>query len=132
MPNTINASRVYDLENQVPDNRTVLTFDYSAPNGFSGLVRLNYYGDWSTTAGLFSPGDASDKYDYDAEILVDLEARYTFAERFTFTVGGENVFDTFPGDEQDPTADFLGATYALTSPFGFNGAFYYARLTVGF
>ena len=132
VPNTINASRVYDLENQVPDNRTVLTFDYSAPNGFSGLVRLNYYGDWSTTAGLFSPGDASDKYDYDAEILVDLEARYTFAERFTFTVGGENVFDTFPGDEQDPTADFLGATYALTSPFGFNGAFYYARLTVGF
>jgi iron complex outermembrane receptor protein len=131
-PNTINASRVYDLENQVPDNRTVLTFDYSAPNGFSGLVRLNYYGEWSTTAGLFSPGDASDKYDYDAEMLVDLEARYTFAERYTFTVGGENVFDTFPGDEQDPTAAFLGARYALTSPFGFNGAFYYARLNVSF
>jgi iron complex outermembrane receptor protein len=131
-PNTINLSRVYDLENQVPDNRTVLTFDYSAPNGFSGLVRLNYYGDWSTTAGLFSPGDASDKYDYDAEILVDLEARYTFAERYTFTVGGENVFDTFPGDEQDPTAAFLGARYALTSPFGFNGAFYYARLMASF
>jgi iron complex outermembrane receptor protein len=131
-PNTINASRVYDLENQVPDNRTVLTFDYSAPNGFSGLVRLNYYGEWSTTAGLFSPGDASDQYDYDAEILVDLEARYTFAERYTITVGGENVFDTFPGDEQDPTADFLGAQYALTSPFGFNGAFYYARLTASF
>jgi iron complex outermembrane receptor protein len=65
-------------------------------------------------------------------MLVDLEARYTFAERYTFTVGGENVFDTFPGDEQDPTAAFLGARYALTSPFGFNGAFYYARLNVSF
>jgi iron complex outermembrane receptor protein len=131
-PNTINASRVYDLENQVPENETILTFDYTAPNAFSGTLRLNYYGGWSTTGGLFSPGDASDKHDYDSEILVDLEARYTFAERFTITVGGENIFDTFPGDEQDGVSQALGARYALTSPFGFNGAFYYARLSASF
>ena len=131
-PNTINASRVYDLENQLPENRAVLTFDYSAPNGFSGLARLNYYGSWSTTGGLFSPGDASDQYGYDSEVLVDLEARYTFAERYTITVGGENVFDTLPGDEQDPTSVFLGVRHSLTSPFGFNGAFYYARLSASF
>jgi iron complex outermembrane receptor protein len=131
-PNTINASRVYDLENQVPQNKSVLTFDYGAPNGFSGLLRLNYYGEYSTTAGLFSPGDASDQYDYDAEVLVDLEARYTFAERFTITVGGENVFDTFPGAQEGDIFRFVGAQYSVTSPFGFNGAFYYARLTAGF
>ena len=131
-PNTINASRVYDLENQVPQDRSVLTFDYSAANGFSGLLRLNYYGEYSTTAGIFSPGDASDQFDYDAEVLVDLEARYTFAERFMITVGGENIFDTYPGEQEGDVFRFVGAQYSVTSPFGFNGAFYYARLNVSF
>jgi iron complex outermembrane receptor protein len=96
------------------------------------LLRQNYYGDWSATGGLFSPGDASDQHDYSGELLVDLEARFTFAERYTFTVGGENVFDTFPEDDEDFVSQLLGVRYALTSPFGFNGAFYYARLTASF
>lgn len=131
-PGTINASRVYDLEHQLPENSSVLTFDYSSGSFFSGLVRFNYYDDWSTTAGLFSPGDASDQYAYGDEILVDLEARFTFGEAFTVTAGGENVFDTFPEDEQDPTSRFLGVQYALTSPFGFNGAFWYLRANFNF
>ncbi len=131
-PGTINASRVFDLENQVPEQASVLTFDYSTGGLFSGMLRFNYYGDWATTGGLFSPGDASDQYEYDAEVLVDLEARFTFAEKYTFTLGGENIFDTLPGDEQDPTSVFLGVRHSLTSPFGFNGAFYYARLNAKF
>ncbi len=129
---SVNASRVYDLENQVPENASVLTFDYTSGGLLSGLVRFNYYGDWSTTGGLFSPGDASDQYDYGEEVLVDVEARFTFAERFTLTVGGENVFDSFPDDELEPVSQFLGVRYALTSPFGFNGAFWYARLGASF
>src|SRR5262249_37275651 len=31
-PNTINGDRVYDIENQVPNNRAALTFDYAAGN----------------------------------------------------------------------------------------------------
>lgn len=128
----VNASRVYDLENSVPENKSVATLDYSSGGLFGGLLRLNYYGDWSATGGLFSPGDASDQHDYSGELLVDLEARFTFAERYTFTVGGENVFDTFPEDDEDFVSQLLGVRYALTSPFGFNGAFYYARLTASF
>lgn len=131
-PGTINASRVFDLENQTPENRTLLTFDYSTAGMFSGLVRFNYYGDWTTTAGLFSPGDASDQYSYGENVLVDLEARFTFAERYQFTIGGENVFDTLPDTEQDPTSLFLGVRPSLTSPFGVNGAFWYARASVSF
>lgn len=131
-PGTINASRVFDLENQVPEDASVLTFDYSTGGLFSGLLRVNYYGDWATTGGLFSPGDASDQYEYDAEFLVDLEARFTFAENYTVTLGGENIFDTLPGDEQEPVSQFLGVRNSLTSPFGFNGAFYYLRLNASF
>ncbi len=131
-PGTINASRVFDLENQTPEDRTQLSFDYSTGGMFTGLLRFNYYGDWTTTAGLFSPGDASDQYGYGDNVLVDLEARFTFAERYQFTIGGENIFDTEPDTEQDPTSLFLGVRPSLTSPFGVNGAFWYARASVNF
>ena len=127
----IGADRVYDLENQVPENSSVLTFDYSR-DALSGLVRLNYYDEWSSTGGLFGPGDASDASTYGSTVMVDLELRYTFAEHYTVTVGGENVFDEFPDDEADGTLGFLGAVYSVTSPYGFNGAFWYARLSASF
>jgi iron complex outermembrane receptor protein len=131
-PGTINASRVYDLEHQVPKNKSTLTVDYSRSEFFSGLARFTYYGDWSTTGGLFSPGDASDQYRYSGKVLVDLEARFTYDRRYTFTIGAENVFDTYPADEQDPTLRFLGNKHSVTSPFGFDGGFWYLRAEVKF
>lgn len=127
----INDSRVFDLENQIPENNSVLSFDYNQ-GGFGALLRFNYYDEWSTTAGLFSPGDASDAVTYGDNVLVDIEARYSFADHYTVTVGGENIFDEYPDDELDGTLGFLGATYAVTSPYGFNGAFWYARFSVDF
>ena len=131
-PGSINASRVFDLENQVPENRTTLTLDFDTGGLFGGYVRFNRYGEWKTTGGLFSPGDASDVSSYDAEILVDIEARFSFQDNFTLTIGGENVFDTAPDAEQDPVLQFLGVTRSLTSPFGFNGGFWYARISAAF
>ena len=125
-PDTINASRVYDLENQIPNHRAVLNFDWSNER-FGGLLRFNYYGDWKTTGGIFSPGDASDASSYGSKILVDLEARMDFGEHFRLTLGGDNIFDTYPGKEKDGTFQFLGAVYSVTSPFGFNGALWYVR-----
>jgi iron complex outermembrane receptor protein len=127
-PGTINASRAYDLENQVPNHRGNLTFDWSN-DWMGGLLRFNYYGDWSTTGGLFSPGDASDASNYGSEILVDIEARFDFADHFQVAVGGDNIFDTYPDKEQDPVFQFLGVVHSITSPFGFNGAFWYVRGT---
>jgi iron complex outermembrane receptor protein len=130
-PGTINDSRAYDLENQVPNNRGILTFDWSR-DWLGGLLRFNYYGGWSTTGGIFSPGDASDASDYGSEILVDLEARFDIGEYFQIAVGGDNIFDNYPDKEQDETFQYLGAIYSVTSPFGFNGAFWYLRGSVFF
>lgn len=130
-PGSINGDRVYDLEHQIPKNRAVLTFDYGR-NRWNGLVRLNNYGSWSTTGGLFGNGDASDAVRYGGKTLVDLELRYQFNEAVSFAVGGDNVFNTYPGKEQNPVLQFLGVKYALTSPFGFNGAFWYARVSLKF
>jgi iron complex outermembrane receptor protein len=129
---TINASRVFDLENQVPNQRTTLSLNYQTGDLFGGYVRLNRYGSWQSTGGLFSPGDASDASKYDAEILVDVEASFTFNENYKISIGGENVFDTEPDLEQDPVLQFLGVQGSLTSPFGFNGGFWYVRATAEF
>jgi iron complex outermembrane receptor protein len=130
-PGTINASRAYDLEHQVPSDRAILNFDYTK-NRWGGLLRFNYYGGWKTTGGIFSPGDASDVSSYGSEILIDLEARFAINDNFTIAVGGDNIFDNYPDKEQDGTFQFLGVVYAVTSPFGFNGAFWYVRGTATF
>ncbi len=130
-PGTINAGRVYDLENQVPKNRSVLTFDYGRGR-FDGVLRLNYYGSWRTTGGLFGPGDASDAVEYGSNVLVDLEARFKFNDTFSMAIGGDNVFNRYPDAEKDGTLRFLGAEYAVTSPFGFNGGFWYVRVMADF
>ena len=129
---TINASRVFDLEHQVPDSRTTLTFEYDSGSALSGYLRLNNYGSWSSTGGLFSAGDASDVSNYGSELLVDLEATYRFSDMLRLTVGAENIFDVEPDKEGDGTLAFLGARTAITSPFGNNGGFWYARLVADF
>ena len=75
---------------------------------------------------------AFDTFSYGSTLLVDAEVSVTLNDMFTVTLGGENVFDEYPDDEQDGTLDFLGVDYALTSPYGFNGGFYYLRLSASF
>ena len=130
-PGTINADRVFDLENQVPKNRATLSFDY-ALGRIDAVARVNYYGGWKTTGGLFGNGDASDAVSYNGKALLDLEARYKFNDTFSFAVGGDNVFNTYPGKEKNGVLQFLGAQYAITSPFGFNGSFWYVRVKANF
>jgi iron complex outermembrane receptor protein len=131
-PGTINDSRVFDLENQIPENRSVLSFNWASGGMLGALLRLNYYDEWSTTGGLFSPGDASDVTTYGSALLVDAEVNLTVNEMFTVTVGGENVFDEVPDTEQNFVLGLLGVENALTSPWGFNGGFYYVRLSASF
>ena len=65
-------------------------------------------------------------------MLVDLELKLTLADNYTVTLGAENLFDELPGDEQEPVSRFLGVRQSLTSPFGFNGGFYYVRVRADF
>jgi len=130
-PATINAGRVFDLENQVPNHKSVVSFKYDQ-DMLSGLVRFNRYGSWSSTGGLFGPGDASDVTDYSSAVLVDAELSVTLGENYTLAIGGENIFDKYPDQEGNGTLQFLGQQYAVTSPFGFNGAFWYVRASAQF
>ena len=86
------------------------------------LGRLSYYDGWF---------DSEDGASYGGEHLVDLEVEYALNEDMSFVVGGQNVFDTFP-DENQGARSGVGNRYSQFSPFGFNGGFYYARVKYAF
>ena len=130
-PNTINQGRVFDLENQVPEHSSVLTFDYEFDK-YNTMIRFNRYGEWSSTGGLFGPGDASDAHDYSSAVLVDLEFSMELSDNITVAVGGENILDKYPNQEDNGVLQALGQQYSITSPYGFNGAFWYLRGKVSF
>ena len=79
-----------------------------------------------------SPSDASEAINYGSEILVDIEARYDFNDNISLSVGVDNLFDVEPDDDGHFVAGILGVDKALTSPFGFNGGFWYARIAAEF
>lgn len=122
-PGTIDAERVFDLENQLPQHRSVFTVDYRSPWNFDVLLRANRYGGWKD----FTFGE---KASFGSEWLVDLALTYHFLDRFHLTAGAQNLFDNFPDKESNGVLRFLGATRPLSSPFGFNGGEWYVRLAV--
>jgi iron complex outermembrane receptor protein len=81
-----------------------------------------------------------------AKWVTDLELRAKpFGDRFTFALGGNNLFDVYPtniprGHGVDPVtglprnypATNYVAPFSNFSPFGFNGRFLYGRVDVNF
>ncbi|MBB1061332.1 TonB-dependent receptor plug domain-containing protein [Marilutibacter spongiae] len=93
--------------------------------------RANYYG--SVAGEGFTPGI---KQTWGGKTLFDLAVRYSFSDALALTVGGNNIFDTYP-DKWDAVdgAPFpqLGFKYGWeTLPFGMNGGSYYMRLNYRF
>jgi iron complex outermembrane receptor protein len=84
------------------------------------------------------PADGSLDQTFSAKWITDLSASYTFMERLTVTAGVDNIFDVYPDPNSVGNATTAGNStfgilrYNQHSPFGFNGAFYYGRLTFGF
>ena len=56
---------------------------------------------------------------------VDAEISYALTEKVTFILGGQNILDEYP--DENLSAGSVGNLYSQYSPFGFNGAFWYAR-----
>ncbi|WP_408951184.1 TonB-dependent receptor plug domain-containing protein [Lysobacter sp. Hz 25] len=94
-------------------------------------ARANYYG--SVAGEGFTPGT---KQRWGGKWLGDLAVRYKFNAKTSLTVGGNNIFDTYPDKWDTVTgAPFpqLGFKYGWeTLPFGMNGGSYYARIDYRF
>jgi iron complex outermembrane receptor protein len=85
-----------------------------------------------------TPANGSLDQTFSAKWIADLAASYTFAQRVTISAGVDNVFDVYPDPNNQGNAFNAGNNnfgifpYNGISPWGFNGAFYYGRVTFGF
>ena len=70
-------------------------------------------------------------------MTIDAEITYFLNESISFSVGAQNIFDQDAEklDFEDRTGipnNNWGGQYYETSPYGFNGGFYYLKATYSF
>lgn len=87
------------------------------------LGRINYYGSFYNAHA----DDPTLPIDGEAQVTVDAEVGYSVTENITVSIGGENILDSYP--TKNPFASILGARYAEAAPAGFNGGYYYLKLS---
>ncbi len=121
-PATLDNTRIRELQEGLPETRWTLTGNHRFNDAWRVLARASFYDDWF---------DSEDGNVYSGKTLFDLEGAYTWNDSVTFVVGGQNIFDTTP-DENPGARAGVGNLYSQFSPFGFNGAYWYARVKYDF
>jgi iron complex outermembrane receptor protein len=121
-PDTLNAARIRQLEEGLPETRWSLTGTQSW-GPLRLLARVSQYDGWY---------DNEDGRAYDGgNFIFDAEVAYNVKAGLTFILGAQNLFDEYP-DENPGGAAGAGNRYSQYTPFGFNGGFWYGRLTYRF
>ena len=125
--NTLTAHRIRILEEGLPGVRGNLTMNHVFAGGTRFLVRGSYWGGYFDGEQPYYESDPGNTIDYPSRILFDMEAAHTFADRWTLTIGGQNVLNSYP-EEYPGAAAGVGNRFGQFTPFGFNGGYYYTRV----
>ena len=91
------------------------------------LLRLNKFGAVQSTE---SASDPARKQTFSGKWITDLDLSRRFENGLKVAIGANNLFDEFP-DENISSNSFNGIFIhpRRTAPFGFNGGYYYVRLS---
>ncbi len=96
-------------------------------------------GDFKTNIKVIKYGDIKVVQDvlkteldqtYAGKVIVDLNIDYQIFSNFSVNVGGHNILNTYPDKVMTGVANYKIVPYTVFSPFGFNGADYYAGIKV--
>jgi iron complex outermembrane receptor protein len=120
--------RIGDLTLAYPKNRTTLGADWSLGD-FGVNLRETYY---SRTVSVDTLVPARDSINADA-LITDLSLRYAFTDNVSFNLGANNLLNKRPSQLNALAQLNYGwwaqnPVYNLTSPYGYNGGFYYGRI----
>lgn len=128
------------IEEWQPKDRVSLSGFYQRDSWRINLA-FNRYGDYTVEDG--------GRQTYGAKVLTDLNVEYAFNNNLSLSVGGNNIFDEYPDRntigntrggrlEETPSGTLIVDspgifTYSRRSaPFGFNGAYWYAKVGYSF
>lgn len=123
----LNEEDQFDFENFSPEWRGVFTARHSFGD-LSLMARANYYGSYKNSN---SSSDGLVVQEFDPVVMVDVEGSYQFSDMYSVAIGGRNIFDEYP--EEDELNDYCcGATYPTDTTVSWQGSFYYLRLKAEF
>ena len=128
----VDRHRIQTLEEGLPNTRWNVAVNHLGRR-INFLARLSFYGSyWDSEDAQIAHGRAmSLLYNpYAGKALLDLEVGFPFGDALTLSVGAQNALNTYP-DLNPNAAAAIGNLYGQFSPFGFNGAYYYARINYG-
>jgi iron complex outermembrane receptor protein len=108
-----------------PHDNLRLSGDYEVGN-FGLVATESRYG--SVTVLSTTP---KNDQTYSAKWLTDLSLSYRLPHGVTLTGGADNIFNVYP--DKTISANSSGGIFVYSgfSPFGYDGAFYYGRITIG-
>jgi iron complex outermembrane receptor protein len=120
--------KVKRLEEAIPEHRATFTIAQSWES-VSMFVRANYFGRYFAVHADGADDDSQDNGP--SAVTLDAEVSYFMNESLTFSVGANNLLDQ---EAKKISADDIwsGAIYHETSPFDFNGGYYYVKATYNF
>lgn len=122
------ASLVIDA---TPKSKLILGANYY--NGdWNANLRATRYGETQQTVP--DPDTAAAPYHTNRispTVIVDLDTGYQLTSNLTLSAGVKNLFNRFP-DKNISRGFSQPYVYPSFSPFGFNGAFYYAKASYAF
>ena len=124
--------KVQRLENDLPKHRATFTWGQGW-DSFGLFTRVNYFGEYQ---GVHVDYDAT-VVTGSAAVTVDMEFSYFINDSFTLAIGAQNLLDQqaekldFEKNSGIPNNNW-GGQYYETSPFGFNGGYYYVKGTYNF
>ncbi|MDE2872887.1 MAG: hypothetical protein OXQ94_14510 [Gemmatimonadota bacterium] len=87
----------------------------------STLVRGTYYD------GFYDSELGDPDLGYGSRVLFDAEVSMPLADNAVISLGANNLFNSYP--DENPNSGDVGALYPESTPFGFNGGYYYLRLS---
>ena len=130
-PDTLDDHRIRELEENLPKHRASLTAFQSITDVWGVLGRASYFSGWFDSEDYLQNPDVPGTGEYTGKVIVDLETSYTVGSGLVLTLGGRNILNTYP--DRNPNAESsVGNKYGQFSPFGFDGAYWYAKVGYSF
>ena len=96
------------------------------------LGRASYFSGWFDSEDFLQNPDVPGTGEYTGRVIFDLETTYAVGSRIGSHSRWKKIFlNTYP-DENPNAAGSVGNNYGQFSPFGFDGAFWYAKVGYSF
>ena len=130
-PATLDDRRIRELQENLPEHRANLTVVQSITDVWGVLGRASYFSGWFDSEDFLQNPDVEGTGVYTGRVIFDLQTTYTVGSGLALTLGGRNILNTYP-DENPNAAGSVGNKYGQFSPFGFDGAFWYAKVGYSF